>query len=158
MSTVCCGRATDDVGLIATRTTIGSPVDSPPSSPPELFERVRTSPFSTVNESFDCEPRSSRDLEAFANLDALDRRNTVHGMTDQAVQLVERRLAQSDRHIQRMHLDDAAQAVVLGFDRHDGFDHLFCRDWDPGRARYCARSRPGRTSQRGFHRSRSANP
>ena len=43
-STVCCGRRIVAVGLNAARTTIASPFEMPPCTPPERLVRVRTRP------------------------------------------------------------------------------------------------------------------
>src|SRR5918995_687208 len=45
ISIVSCSRATEEVGLIANRTTISSPDEMPPRVPPALLLRVRTRPF-----------------------------------------------------------------------------------------------------------------
>ncbi len=97
-STVRCSLAMDAVGLKATRNSMGMPLLMPPSTPPASFFAVREPSLHHHERVVVLRAAHAGGPEARTELDALDRGDGEHHLGQFALDRVEERLAQSDRH------------------------------------------------------------
>ena len=114
-STVRSARGTVAIGFIAARTRSASPVDMPPSVPPDRPD-VRRIPSSAVTiSSWAWEPGVGRQREAVADLDALDRLDAHQRAGEPRVEPTVPVHVRAETRRQAVHddLDHAAEGVAV---------------------------------------------
>jgi len=123
VSTVRCRFNMDEGGFTATRMTISSPFEIPPSTPPEWLVRVPTLPVArdTVNSSLCSLPfipaAANPDLEAFYRGDRHERPGQGR------IEFIEDGVTEARRATIHDHLHDAARGIPLSAERLDLFFH-----------------------------------
>ena len=120
MSTVRSARGTVEIGFIAARTRSTSPVDIPPSVPPERPVTRRSSPSRVAHDLVvRLRPAPARGLEPVAELDALDRLDAHEccGQTGIEPAITVDVTAEPRRQPVREHLHHAAEGVALALAR-----------------------------------------